>query len=270
MAPIVQVKAISKSYYSNRFWRRTPFEAIRDVSFDVAEGEILGIVGESGSGKTTLARTMLFLDPPSKGEVWFQGVCINRLTSRELRRMRTRMQIIFQDPNSALNPRLTIERSMEEGLSNFGMARKERRRKVLELLDQVGIPAAALKRYPHEFSGGQKQRIVVARALSLRPRFLVLDEPVSNLDVSIQAGIINLLLDLKKEYHLTYVFISHDLDLIGYLCDRVGVLHEGRLVELGRAEEVFANPADPYTIELLRSQDGPMPAESEDVEGVKT
>jgi peptide/nickel transport system ATP-binding protein len=254
MAPIIQVKSLSKRYYSNRFWRRTPFEALREVSFDVEEGEILGIVGESGSGKTTLARTMLFLEPPSGGEVWFQGVCLNRLIGRELRRMRTRMQIIFQDPNGALNPRLTIARSMEEGLSNFGVARRERKRRILELLDQVGIPVAAMHRYPHEFSGGQKQRIVVARALSLRPRFLVLDEPVSNLDVSIQAGIINLLMDLKKEYHLTYVFISHDLDLIGYLCDRVGVLHEGRLVEIAPTGQLFANPVDVYSAELVRKE----------------
>jgi peptide/nickel transport system ATP-binding protein len=268
MAPIVQVKSLAKNYYSNRLLRRTPFAALRDVSFEVEEGEILGIVGESGSGKTTLARSMLFLEPPSRGEVWFQGACLNRLIGWELRRIRTRMQIIFQDPNSALNPRLTIGRSMEEGLSNFGVSRKERHRRILELLDQVGIPNTSLKRYPHEFSGGQKQRIVVARALSLRPRFLVLDEPVSNLDVSIQAGIINLLLDLKKEYHLTYVFISHDLNLIGYLCDRVGVLHQGRLVEIGQTEDLFRNPADPYTAELLQNLEWPDPAGDVEKEGV--
>jgi ABC-type dipeptide/oligopeptide/nickel transport system ATPase subunit len=163
------------------------------------------------------------------------------------------MQIIFQDPNSALNPRLTIGQSMEEGLRNQGIARGERKVRVKALLDQVGIPWSQESWYPHEFSGGQKQRIVIARALVLRPDFLILDEPVSSLDVSIQAGIINLLLDLKEEYRLTYLFISHDLDLIAYLSTKIGVLKNGELVETGPAEQILSCPQHPYTRELAEN-----------------
>jgi len=163
------------------------------------------------------------------------------------------MQIIFQDPHGSLNPRMSIRESLEEGLLNLGVSRKKRMERVRKILDDVGIPFAQAEWYPHEFSGGQKQRIVIARALSMRPKFLVLDEPVSNLDVSIQAGIINLLLDLKKEFNFTYVFISHNLDLIGYLSTRVGVLKAGRLVETGPTEEVLTNPRHPYTRELVEN-----------------
>jgi len=167
--------------------------------------------------------------------------------------MRSRMQIIFQDPHGSLNPRLTVRESLEEGLLNLGVSRKKRLERIRKLLDEVGIPFAQAEWYPHEFSGGQKQRIVIARALSVRPKFLVLDEPVSNLDVSIQAGIINLLMDLKREFNFTYIFISHDLDLIGYLSTRIGVLKAGKLVETGPTEEILSHPRHPYTKELVEN-----------------
>jgi len=226
------------------------------VSFGVDKNSIFGLVGESGCGKTTLARALLYLDPPTSGEVWIDGTLIGELGARELRRFRRRMQIVFQDPNSALNPKTNIQHSLEEGLINQGTAREARKRRISELLDLVGISPSHLHRYPHEFSGGQKQRIVIARALSMGPDFLVLDEPVSNLDVSIQAQIINLLLDLKAEFSLTYLFISHDLHLVAYLSDTIAVMYQGRLVELAPTEELIHRPLHPYTLKLFSSVPG--------------
>jgi ABC-type oligopeptide transport system ATPase subunit len=251
--PILRVENLSKTFAGSGILRRNPAPALKNISFTIAEGDIFGLVGESGAGKTTLARTILFLEPPSAGEIFFKDIRLSSLTAKEMRKMRSRMQIIFQDPHSALDPRLTIRQSMEEGLKNFGVPRDERRERVKTLLEQVEIPWSQEDWYPHEFSGGQKQRIVLARALSMKPEFLVLDEPVSSLDVSIQAGIINLLLDLKKEYNLTYLFISHDLDLIGYLATTIGVLKEGRLVETGPAGQMLSDPRCPYTKELMEN-----------------
>jgi ABC-type oligopeptide transport system ATPase subunit len=251
--PILELKNISKTFTGSGLLRRTPVAALKNVTLSIEEGDIFGLVGESGSGKTTLARTILFLETPTSGKVYFKGICLNNLSSRKWRKMRSRMQIIFQDPHGALNPRLTIGQSMEEGLKNLGMPRNKRREEVKNLLDQVGIPDSQKNWYPHEFSGGQKQRIIIARALSMKPVFLILDEPVSNLDVSIQAGIINLLLDLKQEYNLTYMFISHDLDLIGYLSTKIGVLKDGELIETGRADQILSHPEHPYTRELVEN-----------------
>jgi len=258
MDRFVELKALSKQFHGPGLLpqRRGGTLAVDRVSFGIEKDSVFGLVGESGCGKTTLARTLLYLEAPSSGEIWFDGTLLGELGTRELRRFRRRMQIVFQDPNSALNPKMNILHSLEEGLINLGTAKDERRRRIVELLELVGISPAHVRRYPHEFSGGQKQRIVVARALSMNPEFLVLDEPVSNLDVSIQAQIINLLLDLKTEFSLTYLFISHDLHLVAYLSDRIAVMYQGRVVELAPTDELIHRPLHPYTIKLFSSVPG--------------
>jgi oligopeptide transport system ATP-binding protein len=227
--------------------------AVDDVTFSIDGGSVFGLVGESGCGKSTLARALLFLDPPTSGQVLYDGQLLGGLHRAGLRDLRQRMQIVFQDPNGALDPRMRVVESMQEGLANLRVPAAQRKARIEELLDLVGISPALASRYPHEFSGGQKQRIVIARALSVDPQFLVLDEPVSNLDVSIQAQIINLLLDLKKQFSLTYLFISHDLHLVSYLSDRVGVMFRGRLVEIASTTELLARPLHPYTVRLFSS-----------------
>jgi oligopeptide/dipeptide ABC transporter ATP-binding protein len=199
---------------------------------------------------------VLYLDPPTAGEVWIDNTLLGGLKSTELRSFRRRMQIVFQDPNSALNPKMNIQDSLDEGLVNRGLDADRRKELITRMLDLVGISPSHSSRYPHEFSGGQKQRIVIARALCMEPDFLVLDEPVSNLDVSIQAQIINLLQDLKKELNLTYLFISHDLNLVAYLSDRIAVMYKGRLVESGSTDEIMDQPRHPYTLKLFSSIPG--------------
>jgi oligopeptide/dipeptide ABC transporter ATP-binding protein len=232
------------------------FKAVDGVSISVERGSSYGLVGESGCGKTSFVRSILYLDPPSSGSVVFDGTELGSLSRRELRGFRKRMQIVFQDPNSALNPKMSIHDSMSEGLINRGVAETERIKRIKELLELVGISYSYRNRYPHEFSGGQKQRIVIARALTMEPDFMVLDEPVSNLDVSIQAQIINLLSDLKKEFSLTYMFISHDLNLVSYMCDTIGVMFKGRIVEEAPSERLVSSPRHPYTRRLLASIPG--------------
>ncbi len=219
------------------------------VSLALRGGETLGLVGESGSGKSTVARMLLRLTEPSAGGILFDGEDLRAASSRRLRALRREMQIVFQDPYAALNPRMTVRQILAEP---FAIHREPLTPSRLpELLTTVGLDGSALLRYPHEFSGGQRQRINIARALALRPRFLVLDEPVSALDVSVGAQVVNLLRDLQRAHGLTYLFISHSMPLVRYVCDRVAVLHRGRLVETGPAEELCAAPADRYTRQLI-------------------
>jgi len=278
----IEIKNLQKTYFGHGIFRskKNAVNAVDRVSLGIEKNSVFGLVGESGCGKTSLVRSVLYLDPPSAGEVWVDNTLIGDLSKTELRSFRRRMQIVFQDPNSALNPKMNIQDSLEEGLINRGFDRDRRSRQASRMLDLVGISPAHSRRYPHEFSGGQKQRIVIARALCMEPDFLVLDEPVSNLDVSIQAQIINLLQDLKEELGLTYLFISHDLNLVAYLSDRIAVMYRGRLVETGSTDEIMAKPLHPYTLKLFSSVPGvdtekveeanKAPAGSPNGNGVKT
>jgi ABC-type glutathione transport system ATPase component len=224
--------------------------ALAGVSLDVRAGDRLGVVGESGSGKTTLARLLVGLDRATAGEVRYEGVDIGPLRERDKRFLRRDVQLVFQDPMGSLNPRMTVRRIVQEPLQGLTIPGDHDAR-VDELLDAVGLPRAAADRYPHQFSGGQRQRIAIARALAPHPQVLVADEPVSALDVSVRAQVLNLLLDLVDELALTLVFVSHDLGVVRFLCDRVAVLHRGRLVESGPTEQVYGSPAQPYTRALL-------------------
>ncbi len=227
-------------------------KAVEDVSFAVKEGETLGLVGESGCGKTTVGRTMLRLTEPTAGEVEYEGVNIFKLSGQELKAMRRNMQIIFQDPYASLDPRMPIGESVMEGLRIHGVGTpRERFDLAIETLRKVGLEDYHARRFPHEFSGGQRQRIGIARALALRPKFIVCDEPVSALDVSIQSQVLNILKDLQKEFGLTYLFIAHNLSVVEHISDRVAVMYLGKMVELASREELYRNPLHPYTQALM-------------------
>ena len=229
--------------------------AVDNVSFDVYEGETLGLVGESGCGKTTLGRTILRLAPARDGRIIYEGTDLLTLREKEIREMRREMQIIFQDPYSSLNPRITVGNAIAEPLAVHGIypTATERRRKVQELLVKVGLEAGHYNRYPHEFSGGQRQRVCIARALALNPKFIICDESVSALDVSVQAQVLNLLNDLKKEFRFTYIFISHDLGVVKFMSDRMVVMQKGRVEEMGDPDEMYLNPKSDYTRRLISS-----------------
>ncbi len=242
--------------------RKRWLKAVDGVSFEVRRGRTLGLVGESGCGKTTLGRTMLRLIPATAGSVLFEGRDLLSLPGKAMRAMRRHVQIIFQDPVGSLNPRMTVGSIVGEPLTVHRIARgRELRDRVAELLERVGLSPAHMSRYPHEFSGGQRQRIGIARAIALRPKFIVCDEPVSALDVSIQSQILNLLADLGEEYGLTYLLIAHHLGLIRHCSDEVAVMYLGRIVEIGPSQEVYEHPAHPYTQALLASAPVPDPTQ---------
>jgi oligopeptide/dipeptide ABC transporter ATP-binding protein len=227
-------------------------KAVEKINFTIKKGDVLGLVGESGSGKTTLGRSILRLIEPSEGKIIFENIDITSLPDKEMRKFRKDMQIIFQDPFASLDPRKRVVNIIGQGLKiHTNLKKNEIKETVLNLLEQVDLQAEHLTRYPHEFSGGQRQRIGIARAIALKPKFIVADEPVSALDVSIQAQILNLLLDLKEQYLLTMLFISHDLSVVKYVADKVMVMYLGKVVEIADADKLYSSPLHPYTISLL-------------------
>jgi ABC-type oligopeptide transport system ATPase subunit len=254
-APLLDVRNLHKTYTSRSGWpaaREHVVRAVNDVSFDVRPGETFGLVGESGCGKSTVARCILRLIPPTSGSIRFQDEDLLGLKAERLRQVRRELQIIFQDPYSSLDPRMTVRGILLEPFEIHRVGTQaERDQRVRELADLVGLPESALKKYPHEFSGGQRQRIGIARALALSPKLVVADEPVSALDLSIRAQVINLLADLQQQFGLTYLFIAHDLTLVRHVCHRVAVMRRGQIVELADTEELFSNPQHPYTRRLM-------------------
>jgi oligopeptide transport system ATP-binding protein len=261
--PLLDVRDVTKWFPLNDSLLRrfTGYvKALDGVSFSMRKGEILGLVGESGCGKSTLGRVILHLLKPTSGSVWFDGRNVNEYSQRGIDGLRRRMQIIFQDPHSSLNPRLSVGTALREAMTiHRAFPKQERDARIKQLLERVGLNAFHAQQYPHEFSGGQRQRIGIARALAVDPDFILCDEPVSSLDVSIQAQIINLLLDLRASLHLTYLFISHDLHVITHISDRVAVMYLGRLVELAETESLLRAPLHPYTQALLASVPVPDP-----------
>jgi oligopeptide/dipeptide ABC transporter ATP-binding protein len=274
-SPLLELSGLSKRFAARvpwpkaakrRWWqalaqRNATVRAVESVDLQIFAGETLGLVGESGCGKSTLGRTLLRLLDPSSGTIRFDGVDITSMPQRQLRPLRRKMQMIFQDPYASLNPRMSVGDAIAEPLIIHRLAAtaSERKQRVAELLTRVGLDSDAATRYPHEFSGGQRQRVGIARALAVKPRFLVCDEPISALDVSIQAQIVNLLSDLQEAEQLTYLFISHDLKIVQHISDRIAVMYLGRVVELGPARTVYRRPQHPYTKALLSAVPVPSP-----------
>jgi oligopeptide/dipeptide ABC transporter ATP-binding protein len=259
---LLEVRNLEKHFPERRRRRATGdgvVRAVDGVTFSIRRGETLGLVGESGCGKSTTGRAILRLIEPTSGDVLFRGANLKELDAKGLRSFRRRAQIVFQDPVGSLNPRLSVGAMLEEVLTVHGLGGSRRRDRAVELLEQVGLTADHLARYPHEFSGGQRQRLGIARALSVEPELLVLDEPVSALDVSVQAQVVNLLQDLQRDMGLTYLFIAHDLSLVEHVSDRVAVMYLGRIVELADAIDLYREPRHPYTQALLSAVPRPDP-----------
>lgn len=246
---LLEVKNLKKYFKTPRGM----LHAVDDVSFSLERGKTLGVVGESGCGKSTMGRTILRLEEPTSGEVYFEGRDITKISKREMRGLRKDMQLIFQDPFSSLDPRMTVSQAIEEPIKLAGLIKNKNKRflRVLELMDTVGLAQRLVNTYPHELDGGRRQRIGIARALAMNPKFIVCDEPVSALDVSIQAQILNLMKTIQKEYGLTYIFITHDLSVVNHFSDDIAVMYLGRLIEKAPSEKLFANPMHPYTQALL-------------------
>jgi peptide/nickel transport system ATP-binding protein/oligopeptide transport system ATP-binding protein len=265
--PLLEVRELRHYFLQESGWlarRKRVVRAVDGVDLAIQPGEVLGLVGESGCGKTTLGRCVLRLVEPTAGEVIFDGQDLLALDTEAMRRVRREMQVVFQDPLSSIDPRFCVEEAVAEPLrTHANLSRPKRREQALTLLEDVGLGEQHLDRYPHELSGGQCQRVALARALALRPRLLVLDEPTSALDVSVQAQIINLLVELKEAYQLTYLFISHDLGVVRYISDRIAVMYLGKLVEVGPTEAVLDSPFHPYTQALLASVPIPEPRSRE-------
>lgn len=256
MTNLIEVKNLTQHFVGGKqlFSKGYTVQAVDDVNFEIPQGSTLGIVGESGCGKSTLARSLLQLYQPTSGEIYFEGQSVLGVKGRKLREMRQQMQIILQDPAESLNPRHTIEMILEEPFIIHGLGNQsERKTWVRELIEKVGLSASVLNRYPHEFSGGQKQRIGIARAIALKPKLIVCDESVSALDVSVQAQILNLLLELQAEMALTLLFISHDLSVVRHVSDNIAVMYLGQIVEYGDAQKIYSNPKHPYTQALISS-----------------
>ncbi len=261
---ILRVENLSKSFKVPKpnsektlkekiFGGKKDFIAVDNVSFTIYEGETFGLVGESGSGKSTVARTIINLYDPNKGKIYFDGKEISSLNENERRKLTKDMQMIFQDPFASVNPRMTVEQIISEGINiHYPKYSKDKvRNKVVELLKKVGLSEYHISRYPHEFSGGQLQRIGIARSLAVKPKFIIADESISALDVSIQAQVVNLLKDLQKDFNLTYLFIAHDLSMMKYISDKIGVMYKGKLIEVGDVKKIYSNPIHPYTKSLL-------------------
>ena len=252
---LVEAKNIRKWFPIKKwfFEKQAYVKAVDDVTLNLYRGETLGIVGESGCGKSTMARTLLRLIEPTDGEIIYDGMDLRAMKGKELRKLRSRMQIVFQDPYSSLNPRMKIGEIISEPMIISGMKKNQAEcmDRVYELLDMVGLDPTYVDRFPHEFSGGQRQRIVIARAIATNPELLICDEPVSALDVSVRAQVLNLLEELQEKLNLTYMFISHDLSVVEHLCDRVAIMYLGQLMELGTVDQIYDNPSHPYTQALL-------------------
>ena len=258
---LLEVQKVKKEFVTSKSLTGKPLKivhAVDSVDLTIYEGETIGVVGESGCGKSTLGRCILQLIRPTAGNVLYRGEDITKLNKEQMRQMRRKMQLIFQDPYASLNPRMTVLELIMAPLEAFGIGTMEERvQRVKEIMELVGMPENMMNRYPHEFSGGQRQRIVIARALVLNPEFVVCDEPVSALDVSVRAQVLNLIQELKKKKHLTYMFISHDLSVVKYISDRIAVMYLGRIVEIAEKNELYNNPQHPYTKALLSAIPSP-------------
>ncbi|MCM8785206.1 MAG: ATP-binding cassette domain-containing protein [Candidatus Omnitrophica bacterium] len=250
MGTLWKVENLTKEFEIRSEFKKIKVTALKSINLEIYKGEILGLAGESGSGKTTLGKVIIRLIDPDKGKIIYRDIDITKLPERVLRKYRKNFQIIFQDPYKSLNPRIPVGLTVMEGITGN---KKERYEKAVELLNLVGIKEKRFYDYPHQFSGGERQRIAITRALSTEPEFIVCDEPTSNLDVSIQGQILNLFIELKEKFNLTYLFISHNLKIIRFLADRVGIMYKGEIVEMGKTEEIFENPKHSYTQKLIES-----------------